>query len=88
MKNVLSDFQEEISKIMREGDKNDVKPFTYSLISLAWGEFCVVNEDAIDEKEVKSVAEEVRQAIEIMNPELYIDIILLKKLLKILDDYQ
>jgi hypothetical protein len=84
----MDDFQIKVIEVIREVDVNQVKSFTDSLINLVWAEVCLVNSQSIDAEEISAIAEEFRQSIEIMNPELEHDLFILKKLLVLLENYE
>lgn len=84
----VDEFQKKIIEIVREVEVSELKPFTDSLINLVWAEICMVDSQSIDAEEVSAIAEELRQSLEIMNPELTNDVYVLNKLLLVLENYE
>lgn len=84
----VDEFQKKIIEIVREVEVSELKPFTDSLINLVWAEICMVDSQSIDAEEVSAIAEELRQSLEIMNPELTNDVYVLSKLLLVLENYE
>lgn len=84
----MDDFQIKVIEVIKEVDVYKVKSFTDSLINLIWAEICLTDSQSIDAEEISAIAEEFRQSIEIMNPELEYDLNILKKLLVLLENYE
>lgn len=84
----VDEFQKKIIEIVREVEVSELKLFTDSLINLVWAEICMVDSQSIDAEEVSAIAEELRQSLEIMNPELTNDVYVLNKLLLVLENYE
>ena len=77
------DFQEELSDLMDEIEISDVRNFTFELISIAFDEFCDIDPEDIELEVAEAYLKEVEDSLEIFNP----DIIYLKKLQNILENY-
>lgn len=88
MSNKLQFFQEKMNKLIAESEESDVKDFTYNLILLVWSEVCGVPDPEIDETTVESMIIEIEQSLEIMNPELKLDVKALEELLNCVKSYQ
>jgi hypothetical protein len=81
------DFQEEIADLMAETEISDVRNFTFELISIAFDEFCDIDPEDIELEVAEAYLKEVEDSLEIFNPEIELDIIYLKKLQNILENY-
>lgn len=88
MSNRLEHFQDKMNKLIAESEESDVKDFTYNLILLVWSEVCGVPDPEIDETTVESMIIEIEQSLEIMNPELKLDVKALEELLNSVKSYQ
>lgn len=88
MSNKLEHFQEKMNILIAESEESDVKDFTYNLILLVWSEVCGVPDPEIDETTVESMIIEIEQSLEIMNPELKLDVKALEELLNSVKSYQ
>jgi hypothetical protein len=88
MSNKLEHFQEKMNILIAESEESDVKDFTYNLILLVWSEVCGVPDPEIDETTVESMIIEIEQSLEIMNPELKLDVKALEELLNCVKSYQ
>ena len=81
------DFQQEIADLLDEVEISDVRTFTFELISLAYDEFCDIDLEDIELEVAEAYLKEVDDSLEIFNPEIELDIIYLKKLQNILENY-
>jgi hypothetical protein len=81
------EFQEELSVLMDETEISDVRSFTYELIAIAFDEFCDIDPEDIELEVARAYLREVNDSLEIFNPEIELDIIYLKKLQFLLENY-
>lgn len=81
------EFQEELATLMAETEISDVRSFTFELISIAFDEFCDIDPEDIELEVANAYLREVNDSLEIFNPEIELDIIYLKKLQFLLENY-
>lgn len=87
MENSIDIFKKKIDEIVLESDDLDLKNFTYDLIDCIYVDIVCENSEKITKILVEGYLNEVKNSIEIYNPEYIQDIEILEKLLKELDCY-
>ena len=87
MENSIDIFKKKLEVIIDESDSLELKTFTYDLTDCIYADIVCENSNKIDKNLVEGYAEEIKNSIEIFNPEYKADIEILEKLLKELDYY-
>lgn len=74
-------LQQNLNKIIEESDNLELTIFTFELLDCIWCDIVEEEDEEICESLIEAYANEVRNSLEIMNPDLKIDIEMLKKVL-------
>ena len=82
-----NEFQEKLNKIIEESDNLEFTLFTFELLDCIWSDIIEEEDDELCESLVEAYANEVRNSLEIMNPDLKMDIEILKRILIELESY-
>ena len=82
-----NEFQEKLNKIIEESDNLELTLFTFELLDCIWSDIIEEEDDELCESLVEAYANEVRNSLEIMNPDLKMDIEILKRILIELESY-
>jgi hypothetical protein len=83
----LKEFQENLNKLIEESNNLELSLFSFELLDCIWADIIDEDDEEITESLVEAYANEVRNSLEIMNPDLKIDINILEKVLKELEFY-
>ena len=75
------ELKENLNKIIDESDNLELTMFTFELLDCIWCDIIEEEEEEICEDLLEAYANEVRNSLEIMNPDLKIDIDVLEKVL-------
>lgn len=81
------ELKENLDKIIEESDNFKLSLFTFELLDCIWCDIVSENDEDLTKELVEAYANEVRNSLEIMNPDLKNDIDMLEKVLKELDFY-
>lgn len=74
-------LQQNLNKIIEESDNLELTIFTFELLDCIWCDIVEEEDEEICEDLIEAYANEVRNSLEIMNPDLKIDIYVLEKVL-------
>lgn len=74
-------LQQNLNKIIEESDNLELTIFTFELLDCIWCDIVEEEDEEICEDLIEAYANEVRNSLEIMNPDLKIDIDVLEKVL-------
>jgi SAM-dependent MidA family methyltransferase len=75
------ELQENLNKIIEESDNLELTMFTFELLDCIWCDIVEEEDEEICESLIEAYENEVRNSLEIMNPDLKIDIDVLEKVL-------
>jgi hypothetical protein len=87
MSDKYTELKENLNKIIEESDDYTLTLFTFELLDCVWCDIVSEDEEELSKELIEGYANEVRNSLEIMNPDLKIDIEMLEKVLKELDFY-
>ena len=87
MSNKYTELKENLNKIIEESDNYKLTLFTFELLDCVWCDIVSEDDEELSKELIEGYANEVRNSLEIMNPDLKIDIEMLEKVLKELDFY-
>jgi hypothetical protein len=87
MSNKYTELKENLNKIIEESDDYTLTLFTFELLDCVWCDIVSEDDEELSKELIERYANEVRNSLEIMNPDLKIDIEMLEKVLKELDFY-
>lgn len=80
------ELQENLNKIIEESDNLELTLFTFELLDCIWSDIVQEEDEEICESLIEAYENEVRNSLEIMNPDLKIDIDVLEKVLAELEN--
>ena len=75
------ELKENLNKTIEESDNLELTMFTFELLDCIWCDIVEEEDEEICEDLIEAYANEVRNSLEIMNPDLKIDIKVLEKVL-------
>ena len=87
MEEKYREIKENLNKIIEESDDYKLTLFTFELLDCVWCDIVSEDDEELSKELIEGYANEVRNSLEIMNPDLKIDIEMLEKVLKELDFY-
>jgi hypothetical protein len=87
MSDKYTELKENLNKIIEESDDYTLTLFTFELLDCVWCDIVSEDDEELSKELIEGYANEVRNSLEIMNPDLKIDIEMLEKVLKELDFY-
>jgi hypothetical protein len=87
MEEKYREIKENLNKIVEESDDYSLTLFTFELLDCIWCDIVSEDDEDLSKELIEGYANEVRNSLEIMNPDLKIDIEMLEKVLKELDFY-
>jgi hypothetical protein len=87
MEEKYREIKENLNKIIEESDNFKLTLFTFELLDCIWCDIVSEDDEELSKELIEGYANEVRNSLEIMNPDLKIDIEMLEKVLKELDFY-
>jgi len=87
MEEKYREIKENLNKIIEESDNFKLTLFTFELLDCVWCDIVSEDDEELSKELIEGYANEVRNSLEIMNPDLKIDIEMLEKVLKELDFY-
>jgi hypothetical protein len=87
MEEKYREIRENLNKIIEESDNFKLSLFTFELLDCIWSDIVSEDDEELSKELIEGYANEVRNSLEIMNPDLKIDIEMLEKVLKELDFY-
>jgi hypothetical protein len=87
MEEKYREIKENLNKIIEESDNFKLTLFTFELLDCVWCDIVSEDDEELSKELIEGYANEVRNSLEIMNPDLKIDIDILEKVLKELDFY-
>jgi hypothetical protein len=87
MEEKYREIKENLNKIIEESDNFKLSLFTFELLDCVWCDIVSEDDEELSKELIEGYANEVRNSLEIMNPDLKIDIEMLEKVLKELDFY-
>jgi hypothetical protein len=87
MEEKYREIKENLNKIIEESDNFRLTLFTFELLDCVWCDIVSEDDEELSKELIEGYANEVRNSLEIMNPDLKIDIEMLEKVLKELDFY-
>jgi hypothetical protein len=85
MEYTVESFKENINKIVDNSDYLELKSFTYDLLDCVYVDICSEKSHKIHKILVEGYQNEIKNSIEIFNPEYKMDIEVLENLLKEID---
>jgi hypothetical protein len=85
MEYTIENFKENLTKLVDNSDFLELKSFTYDLLDCVYVDICSENTDKIHKILVEGYQNEIKNSIEIFNPEYKVDIELLENILKEID---
>ena len=85
MEYTVENFKENLTKIVDNSDFLELKSFTYDLLDCVYVDICSENSQKIHKILVEGYQNEIKNSIEIFNPEHKVDIEVLENLLKEID---
>lgn len=77
----MKEFKENINKLIEYSDNLELSLFTFELLDCIWADIIEEDDEEITKSLIEAYAHEVRNSLEIMNPDLKIDIEMLEKVL-------
>ena len=83
----MKQFKENINKLIEDSDNLELSLFTFELLDCIWADIIEEDDEEITNSLIEAYAHEVRNSLEIMNPDLKNDIETLEKVLRELDFY-
>jgi hypothetical protein len=86
MSDTYKELQQNLNEIIDLSDSLELTLFTFELLDCIWADIIEEDDEEITNSLIEAYANEVRNSIEIMNPDLKIDIDILKKVLKELEN--
>lgn len=81
MSDNYKELQENLNKIIDESDNLELTMFTFELLDCLWCDIVEEEDEEVCEDLIEAYENEVRNSLEIMNPDLKIDINVLEKVL-------
>ena len=75
------ELKENLNKIIEESDNIELTLFTFELLDCIWCDIVEEEDEEICESLIEAYENEVRNSLEIMNPDLKLDIDVLEKVL-------
>jgi len=87
MEEKYREIKENLNKIIEESDNFKLSLFTFELLDCVWCDIVSEDDEELSKELIEGYANEVRNSLEIMNPDLKIDIEMLEMVLKELDFY-
>ena len=81
------ELKENLNKIIEESDNIELTLFTFELLDCIWCDIVEEEDEEICESLIEAYENEVRNSLEIMNPDLKIDVNILEKVLIELENY-
>jgi hypothetical protein len=87
MEEKFKEIKENLNKIIEDSDNFKLTLFTFELLDCVWCDIVSEDDEELSKELIEGYANEVRNSLEIMNPDLKIDIEMLEKVLKELDFY-
>jgi hypothetical protein len=87
MSDTYKELQQNLNEIIDLSDNLELTLFTFELLDCIWADIIEEDNEEITNSLIEAYANEVRNSIEIMNPDLKIDIETLEKVLRELDFY-
>lgn len=87
MEETYREIKENLNKIIEESDNFKLTLFTFELLDCIWCDIVSEDDEELSKELIEGYANEVKNSLEIMNPDLKIDIEMLEKVLKELDFY-
>ena len=75
------ELKENLNKIIDESDNLELSMFTFELLDCVWCDIVEEEDEELCEDLLEAYENEVRNSLEIMNPDLKIDIKVLEKVL-------
>jgi hypothetical protein len=87
MSDTYKELQQNLNEIIDLSDSLELTLFTFELLDCIWADIIEEDDEEITNSLIEAYANEVRNSIEIMNPDLKIDIETLEKVLRELDFY-
>jgi hypothetical protein len=87
MEEKYREIKENLNKIIEDSDNFKLTLFTFELLDCVWCDIVSEDDEELSKELIEGYANEVRNSLEIMNPDLKIDIDILEKVLKELDFY-
>lgn len=85
MEYTVENFKENLTKIVDNSDFLELKSFTYDLLDCVYVDICCEKSHKIHKILVEGYQNEIKNSIEIFNPEHKVDIEVLENLLKEID---
>lgn len=85
MENNIDIFKKNLENIVDESDTLDLKQFTFDLLDCIYVDIVCEESHKISKLVVEGYINEVKNSIEVFNPEYKLDIEILEKVLKELD---
>jgi hypothetical protein len=85
MEYTVENFKENLTKIVDNSDFLELKSFTYDLLDCVYVDICCEKSNKIHKILVEGYQNEIKNSIEIFNPEHKVDIEVLENLLKEID---
>jgi hypothetical protein len=85
MEYTIENFKENLTKLVDNSDFLELNSFTYDLLDCVYVDICSENTDKIHKILVEGYQNEIKNSIEIFNPEYKVDIELLENILKEID---
>jgi hypothetical protein len=86
MSDTYKELQQNLNEIIDLSDSLELTLFTFELLDCIWSDIVEEIDEEMCESLIEAYANEVRNSLEIMNPDLKIDIDILKKVLKELEN--
>ena len=83
----MKQFKENINKLIEDSDNLELSLFTFELLDCIWADIIEEDDEEITNSLIEAYAHEVRNSLEIMNPDLKNDVETLEKVLRELDFY-
>jgi hypothetical protein len=87
MEEKYREIKENLNRIIEESDSFELTLFTFELLDCVWCDIVSEDDEELSKELIEAYANEVRNSLEIMNPDLKIDIEMLEKVLRELDLY-
>lgn len=81
MEENYKELKENLNRIIEESDDLNLSIFTFELLDCIWCDIVEEEDEELCESLIEAYENEVRNSLEIMNPDLKIDIDVLEKVL-------
>lgn len=87
MENSIDNFRKKIENIIDEAENLELKDYTFDLLDCIYIDICYPEDQLFNKFTLEGYVEELKNSIEIFNPEYTLDIEIMEKLLKEMEPF-